>query len=371
MGYQRCTRCVMDNASDENIIFDKDGHCNYCNDTFNRMNSEYFPDERGKRKLDEIMARIKSEGRGKEFDCLVGISGGVDSSYIIYLGHLYGLRMLAVHIDDGMDTEIAKKNIADLCEKASVKLINIRPDKEQYADLILSFIKASVPNLAMPQDNILFKELYEITKHYKIKYSLIGVNFAQESILERSLNINTSDSRHIKYIHKRFGSKPINKLKIQSLFESYLKRKYFSPVTKIAPLNYLDYNLEKALKELNEFSGYTYYGGKHYENILTRFLQCYYLPVKYKFDKRKSHFSSLIVSGQMTRDEAIDCLSKPAYISEEMRLNDMNFIADYLGVSNEKFQELIELAPKFHSDYPCSVLNKFAPLARYFRKYLG
>lgn len=371
MKYQRCTRCVMDNASDKNIVFDESGYCNYCIDTISRMSSEYFPNQKGRQKLDGIMAKIKSEGSGKEFDCLVGVSGGVDSSYIIYLGYLYGLRMLAVHIDDGLDTDVAKKNIADLCERASVKLINIKPDKEQYADLLLAFIKASLPNLAMPQDNILSKELYEITRYYNIKYSLIGANFAHESILERSFNINACDSRHIKYIHKHFGTKSMSKLKIQSLFENYLKRKYFSSVVKITPLNYLDYNLEQALKELQLFSNYTYYGGKHYESILTRFLQCYYLPVKYGFDKRKSHFSSLIVSGQMTRSEAIEKLSQSAYLSQEMLENDMTFLADFVGISKNEFEALINLPPKLHSDYPCSVLNKLAPVARYFRKYLG
>lgn len=371
MEYQRCIRCVMDNASDKSIVFDEQGHCNYCSGVLKRKSSEYFPNEEGKKKLDAIMMKIKDEGKEKKYDCLVGVSGGVDSSYIIYLGHLYGLRMLAVHIDDGLDTEIAKKNIIDLCTVAKVELINITPDKEQYADLLLAFIKASVPNLAMPQDNILLKELHEIIRKHHIKYSLNGANFAHEAILERFDEVNANDKRHIKYIHGKFGTKPMDNLKLQSLFESYIFRRYLSPIISIRPLDYIDYNLEKTLSDLKNFSGYTYYGGKHYESILTRFLQCYYLPVKYGFDKRKSHFSSLIVSGQMTREEAIQKLEQSPYVSEDLLEYDKNVLAEFMGISLQEFHQLIALPPKLHTDYPYSLWNKFAPLARKFRRYLG
>lgn len=370
MKYQRCTRCVMDNASDHTITFDSQGHCNYCNDVLNRMPSEYFP-EMGGGKLDEMMEAVKREGAGQKYDCIVGVSGGLDSSYVIWLGHKYGLRMLAVHIDDGLDTEISKDNIKNLCEKAGVELINIQPDKEQYADLTLSFFKAAVPNLAVPQDNILIQALHDITKKYGIKYSLSGANFAHESILERSTGINAMDKTHIKAIHKRFGTKPIDKLKLGNLWSAYLGWRYFSSVKTLYPLNYIDYNKKKALADLKEFSDYNYYGGKHYESILTRFLQCYYLPVKYNFDKRKSHFSSLIVVGQMTRDEAIEELKKPAYITKELQEQDMNVLAEFLGISREEFDRIVALPAKQHADYPASWLEHTEGIARKFRRYLG
>lgn len=371
MEYKRCTRCVMDNESDPTIIFDVEGHCNYCNDVLARRSSEYFPNEEGKRKLDAMMAMLKKEGQGKEYDCIVGVSGGLDSSYIIYLGHQYGLRMLAVHIDDGLDTDIAKTNIKNLCEKADVKLINVCPDKEQYADLTLSFFKASVPNLAVPQDNLLIRALHDITKQYGIKYSLSGANFAHESILERSTGINTMDKTHIMALHKIFGTKPIDKLKMGTLWSKYIGWKYFSKVTSLYPLNYIDYNKERALANLKDFSDYNYYGGKHYESILTRFLQCYYLPTKYHFDKRKSHFSSLIVDGQMERDDAIEQLKKPAYITEELKELDMNYLSNYFGISRKEFDEIVALPAKQHSDYPKSWLEGFSGFARKFRRYLG
>lgn len=371
MEYKRCTRCVMDNISDPTITFDHEGHCNYCNDVLARRNSEYFPNEEGEKKLDEMMAMLKEKGKGQDYDCIVGVSGGLDSSYIIYLGYKYGLRMLAVHIDDGTDTEVSKQNIKKLCEKANVKLINVCPDEEQYKDLTLAFFKASVPNLAMPQDNLLIQALHDITKQYGIKYSLSGANFAHESILERSTGINAMDKTHILAIHKRFGTKPVDKLRIGNLWSAYIGWRYFSKVTNLYPLNYLDYNKERVLAELKEFSDYNYYGGKHYECVLTRFLQCYYLPEKYQFDKRKSHFSSLIVDGQMSRDVAIEELKKPAYISNELKEQDMNFLADYFGIKRDEFDRIIALPAKQHSDYPKSWLENFEGIARKFRKFIG
>lgn len=368
---QVCTRCVMDNESDATISFLEDGTCNYCNDVLSRCSQEYFPNEEGKRQLDSIMERIKQDGKTKEYDCMVGVSGGVDSSYILYLGYQYGLRMLAVHIDDGLDTKVAKKNIESLCEKTKTKLLSISPDREQYADILLAFFKAAVPSIPIPQDNLLLAALHETAKKYKITYSLSGGNFALESILQRGCSLNACDLKHIRAIHRRFGTKPIDRLSFTSMLRFYIGQRYFSPVKKIYPLNYLDYNLERVLEELKEFCGYNYYGGKHYESVLTRFVQCYYLPQKYRFDKRKSHFSSMILSDQMTRDEALQRLSQPPYTSEELFREDFTFLANYFHISEAEFKKILALPPKQHEDYPTSALNVFAPIARKFRKFLG
>lgn len=360
----------MDNSSDQTISFDNKGNCNYCNDVIKRMPYEYFPNEQGKQKLDAIMKKIKHEGVHCDYDCLVGVSGGVDSSYLIYLGHKYNLRMLAVHIDDGLDTPTAKENIENLCKKANLKLINISPNKEQYADLLLSFFKASVPNLAMPQDNLLFSELFKTTKKYNIKYSLIGDNFSQESILERFENINPYDKKHILSIHKEFGTKDISDLNFLSIYDRYIKYRYISKMVKISPLNYMDYNLKIVLKELNDFSGFEYYGAKHFESILTRFLQSYYLPKRYNFDKRKSHLSSLVVSKQLSRSEAIDKLNETVY-TDEMLISDKNSLAEFMNISLSEFNEILEKKPRMHHDYKTSYINKLSPIARKFRKFLG
>lgn len=368
---QVCTRCVMDNQSDTTIKFMADGTCNYCNDTLKRMENEYFPNSTGIKKLDDILAKIKRDGQGKHYDCMVGVSGGVDSSYVLYLGYKYGLRMLGVHIDDGLDTEIAVKNIKNLCEKTETELIMVKPDLEQYKDLTRSFFLARVPNLAMVQDNIIIAALNDTAKKYKLKYNLSGANFAFECILERSSGVNALDKNHIIEIHKQFGKGSIDKLRLATFFEKYIYNRYFNKTETILPLNFIDYNLQNVLQELAEFSDYNYYGGKHYESVLTRFLQCYYLPVKYKFDKRKSHFSSMIVSGQMTREEAIDRLSQNPYISEELKEFDFNYLADYIGMTRKEFDVLMTLPSKQHYDYPISAINNFAGVARKFRKYLG
>lgn len=371
MSVRICTRCVMD-ETDASITFDDSGRCNYCSDVLRRKDAEYFPNAAGKERLDQIMEQIKAAGQGQKYDCMVGVSGGLDSSYVLYLGYRYGLRMLCVHIDDGLDTEIAKQNIAALCNQCGTALIMVRPDMAQYKDLLRALFLSGVPNLAMAQDNILLAALRDTAREYGVAYSLSGANFAMESILQRGTDfINASDKKHLLAIHKRFGRLGVDRLRFSTMFQNYIGKRYFSKTKTLYPLNYIDYDLNRTLDELNAFCGYTYYGGKHYESILTRFLQCCYLPVYFNFDKRKSHYSSLIMSGQMTRDEALAKLAKPAYTSEELLESDIAFLADYLDMSKAEFMETLELPKHKHSDYPRSALNSLAPLARRFRKWLG
>jgi len=372
MTKQICNRCVMDNESDKTFVLNQNGFCNYCTDTLTRMPSEYFPDERGKKMLDELMCRIKKEGAGRQFDCMVGVSGGVDSSYVLYLGYKYGLRMLGVHIDDSLDTDVAIRNIHNICNKTKVELAIVKPpDLNQYKDLIRSFFLACVPNVAMPQDNIIASASNDAAKKYHVKYNLSGGNFALECILERGTGVNALDTKHIRAIHRQFGRGSIDQLRLATFFEEYIYGRYLNQTVKVLPLNFVDYNLNRVLKELTDFCDYQYYGGKHHESILTRFLQCYYLPVKYHLDKRKSHFSSLIVSEQMTREDALKELAKAPYRNPELKEYDFNFLADYIGMTRKEFDDLLALPVKNHHDYPVSAINNFSGLARKFRKYLG
>lgn len=371
MKKQICSYCVMDNVSDSTIRFNEFGQCNYCRDTIERLPREYFPNETGKRMLEEIVVKMKEETKNDKYNCMVGVSGGIDSSYLLYLGYKYDLRMLAVHIDDGLDTVIAKENIEKLCNKTNTKLIVVQPDIDEYKDLLLSFFKASVPNLALPQDNILQRALADTAKEYSIKYALSGANFSLECILERGEGVNLNDKVHILDIHKKFGERQIKSIKFRSLMQAYLGDKYFRKVKSIKPLNFIDYNLERALKELESFCGFVYYGGKHYESVLTRFLQCYYLPIKYNKDKRKSHFSSMIVSGQLSRKEALKRLRTNPYLTEDLFYKDFQFLATYFGLSTDELMRIIDQEPKQHSDYRQSILNNLAPLARKFRRFLG
>lgn len=366
-----CKRCVMD-ETDDTIKFDDNGFCNYCTEALKRKSLEYYPTKEGHIKLQQKIEKIKRNCKDLDYDCMIGISGGLDSSYVLYLAYQYGLRPLAIHIDDGLDTEIAKKNIENLCDATHTKLIRVIPDEREYKDLIKAFFLASVPNIAMVQDNILFASLNKIIKKNKIRYDLTGVNFAMESILQRSKNgVNSNDIKNIKAIHKEFGQIKLKKTKFLNFFEAYIGMRYFNKVEKVMPLNYIDYNLQVVIRELQDFCNYDYYGGKHHESVLTRFLQCYYLPVKFSYDKRKSHYSSLIVSGQMTRDEALEKLKKEHYESEDLKQKDFQALADFLEMSESEFIEMITLPPKEHKDYSFSALNNLAPLARKLRKHLG
>jgi len=354
----------MDNSSDNSIVFDQEGHCNYCTKALGEINTTvYFPNEAGQRKLEEMISIIKQDNKDKPYDCVMGISGGLDSSYLAYLGYKWGLRILAVHIDDGYDTEISKSNIKKLCDAANIELRTITPDPVQFNNLILAYMKAGVPNLAIPQDNILFAFLYEEIKREGLKYFLSGGNFALECVLQQEHVFNSMDIVNIKDIHKKFGTEPINKLKFLS---SYRKYSYIKTgkVIQYRPLNYIDYNRDRAFKELYDFCGFEYYGSKHLENILTAFVQLYWFPKKFGVDKRKSHLSSMIVSGQMTRDEALKELKKPIY--DEKQMDDyIKIIKKQLRVSDDEFDKIIASPVHEHTDYKTDKVGSF------LRKIIG
>ena len=363
MDYQRCTRCVMDNASDKTITFNNKGQCNYCVSVEDAFGKSYFPDEEGERKVNELVSMLKKEGKGKKYDCIMGISGGLDSSYLAYLGYKWGLRILAVHIDDGYDTDISKKNIKRLCEAAHIELCTIKPDAKQFNALTLAYMKAGVPNLAIPQDNVLIAFLYDTAKENGIKYFLSGTNFALECILQRGNSFQSMDLVNIKDIHKRFGTERIDKLKFISSWKKYwyIRTK---KVIEIMPLNYVDYRRDKAFNELKEFCGFEYYGRKHLENVLTAFIQLYWFPKKFGVDKRSSHLSSMIMSRQMTREEALKELAEPLY-DENMMRDYISIIKKNIGISDKEFDDIMSSPSHQHTDY------KTDRLSVYVRKILG
>ncbi len=362
-----CKRCVMNDISDKTIKFDENGYCNYCYIVLNNMNKIYFPNEEGKKKLDIIINEIKLKSKNNKYDCSMGISGGIDSSYLLYLGYKWGLRILGFHIDDGFNTEITKRNIEKLVNKTKVDLIVIKPDEYQFAELTKAYMRAGVPNLAIPQDNILYANLCKHSKMNRISYFLSGGNYATESILQQGNTYNSLDLVNINDINKKFGRSKIDKLNfISRLDKKILSFKY--NLKEIRPLNYIDYNKERALKELNDFCGFEYYGSKHLENIFTAFLQLYWLPKKFNVDKRTSHLSSLIVSGQMTREEALKELSKPLY--DDIMMNSyIQFIKDKFRISDAEFEELMKATTHQHTDFKTDKL--FEVLGKIKRKLLG
>lgn len=345
----RCTRCIMDNSSDDTITFNKNGYCNYCTNAIAIKEKVYFPNEEGQKELDSLIKELKVYGEGKKYDCIMGISGGLDSSYLAYLGHKWGLRILAIHVDDGFDTEISKENIRKLVNAANIDLVTITPDTIQFNALTKTYMKAGVPNLAAPQDNVLFASLYDYARKNRIKYFLSGSNFALESILQRGNTHDPYDVVNIRDIHSKFGEQPTGKL----LFISHMKKafdEHFLKLKTICPLNYIDYNRERAFKELHDFCGFEYYGRKHLENILTAFAQLYWFPKKFGVDKRTSHLSSMIISGQMTREEALKEYELPLY-DEKMISEYIFVIKDKLGISDEEFEEIMSSPSKQHTEY--------------------
>lgn len=346
----------MSDDGDKQIIFNQDGTCNYCTLALKKMDETYFPNAEGAHKLNEMVDMLKRHGEGKEYDCLMGISGGLDSSYLLYLGAAkWGLRIAAVHINDGYDTDISRSNIRKLIDKTGVKYIEVNPNAEQFNSLTLAFMKAGVPNLAIPQDNVLFAALYDFAKKNKIKYFLSGSNFATESILQRGNTWGAFDVVNIKDINKRFGEGPIDDL----IFITNEQRALDSMVMglkTLAPLDYVEYTREKAFKELGEYCGFEYYGRKHLENHLTAFLQTCWLPEKFNVDKRRSHLSSLIVSGQMTRDEALEELSEPQYDPDYMAEVKQTMAAN-MGISTDEIEELIQAPSHQHDEYKTDKLN--------------
>mgnify|MGYP000958555964 CR=1 FL=1 len=371
MKEQVCNRCVMDNIADNTIEFQSDGTCSYCNYALSRMNGTYFPNELGEEKLGSILSLIKEDGRDKQYDCLMGLSGGLDSAYLAYLGAKeWGLRILAVHIDDGFNSDIAIKNINSLCNNLGIELKIVKPNKREYMDLIRSFIRAGVPSITIPQDNIFQAYLKIYAKKFKIKYFLSGANFALESILQRGNGHFAADNVHIKEIHKKYGEIPLSKLKTINLFERYIGMRYIDKIRTIKPLDFIDYNREKAINELKENAGFNYYGGKHYESIFTKFVQVYYLPIKFGIDKRKSHYSSMIVSGQMTREEALEELNKPLYNQENIE-KDIEFILNEINMERREFDLIMNKPSRSHNEYKMSLFIKLASIARKHRKLLG
>lgn len=360
MQNQICERCVMDDVGDPFITFDKNGYCNYCTYALKAKELLYFPNAEGKRKLNQIFNKIKLDGRNQKYDCMLGLSGGLDSSYVAYIGHQYGLRMLAVHIDDGFDAPETTKNINKICDSYNIDLVVEKPDKEQFADLTRAFIRAGVPNIAIPQDNVLFANLYKYAQKNRIKYFLSGSNFALESILQKGNTYDAKDKVHIIAIHREFGEIKLDKnLPLLSIFEKRIKYNLFYNIKTICPLNYIEYNALNAFATLNKTCGFEYYGDKHCESLLTKFMQRYYLPQKFGVDKRKSHYSSMIISGQMTREEALKKLTEPLYEQEELE-KDLDFLLEELSINKKEFEKIMDEPPRQHKDYQTSIFNRAA-----------
>ena len=300
--HQICTQCIMD-TSDSKIIFDGRGACEYCNNYHQNIQPNWHTDERGASELSRIVEEIREHGRGRDYDCIIGLSGGVDSSYVTYLAKAkLGLRPLVFHVDAGWNTQQATNNIEKLIDGLGLDLHTEVVDWEEMKDLQLAFLKAQVPHIDMPQDHAFFAALYNFAAKHGFRYVLTGANYSTECIREPlEWHYHASDLRQLKDIHRQFGSRPLKTFPLADILKFRIYYRYVKGLRVIKPLNYVPYFKEPAMQELVERFGWQRYAHKHYESRFTRFYEGYWLPKKFGFDKRRAHFSSLIVTGQLSR----------------------------------------------------------------------
>jgi N-acetyl sugar amidotransferase len=350
--YRICIRCVMD-TSDPDIHFDAEGLCSHCRN-FERLGRPILERARsaqGALALERLVARMKVQGARRDYDCVIGISGGVDSTYVALKVKELGLRPLAVHFDSGWNSELAVSNIENIVKTLGIDLHTFVADWEEMRDLQLAFFKAGVANCDIPQDHAFLAVLYRSAARHGIKYILSGGNVATEFILPTAWGYNASDLRHLRAIQRRFGTMRLRHYPTLGFWRRYLYYPYVNRIRVVRLLDYMPYEKEEAKRVIAERLAWRDYGGKHYESLFTRFFQAYYLPMKFGFDKRRAHLSSLIVTGQLTREQALAELSSPPE-SESRLLAEKEFVAKKLGLREEQFDRILQSPGRNYDDYP-------------------
>src|SRR5580698_9252449 len=311
-GYRQCTLTVMDNIADPDITFDESGICNYYYEYQAAAKEDVLTGQPGKDKLNELAQRIRRDGRGSKYDCLIGLSGGVDSTYVAYLVKQLGLRPLAVHLDNGWDSELAVKNVENIITKLGLDLYTLVVNWEEFKDIQLAYLRASVVDIEVVSDHAIFATMYKLAKEQNIGYILSGTNIVTEYIMPKSWLYKKMDFANLNDIHRRFGKK---KIRTYPTFD-FKKHVYYSAFLKLTPisiLNYVPYNKQEIKELIKKELDWRDYGGKHYESMFTKFYQAYILPEKFHIDKRKAHLSTLVCSGQITKEEALRELEQPLY----------------------------------------------------------
>jgi len=352
--FQVCSSCVMD-TSDSKISFNEDGVCDYCQTYHNQILPDWSSKLNNKDALEKILNEIKKDGIGKDYDCILGMSGGTDSSYLAYIAkEKFGLRPLIYTVDTGWNLNVAIENIERIVKKLNLDMVTEVINWEEMKDLQLSFFKSQVAYQDLPQDHVIFAGLYNYAVKNKIKYVLTGSNIATESFRPPVEWNYLNDIRLIKNIHHRHGSVKLKTLPMCGMFKYRLYYAYFKKMKRISLLDYVEYDKSIAENILKEKFGWEKYKNKHYENIFTRFYEGYYLPKKFGFDKRKVYYSNMILTGQISREKALIMLEESPY-SEELMLEDSEYIAKKLGLNTDSFLELINLENRDYTHYKNSL----------------
>lgn len=362
--YQICSRCVMD-TSDPEIKFDAAGVCNHCRNFEEISARTWFPNNDGRKMLEQIIDGIRDEGKGKEYDCIIGLSGGVDSSYLALKVKEWGLRPLAMHVDAGWNSELAVSNIEKIVRHCGYDLHTYVVDWEEIRDLQIAYLRSGVSNQDVPQDHVFFAGLYYFATQNNIRYILTGGNMATEGIFPVSWHGNSAmDAMNLKAIHRKFGSRSLKTYKTVSFLKYYFWFPFIKKMRTVRLLNYIPYDKKTAIKEMDKLIGWRDYRWKHGESLFTKLFQNYFLPTRFGYDKRRPHLSSLIVSGQITRDEALTYLKEPLYDPDELEI-DINYFCKKMRITRREFEDFISSPHCRYSDF--SNWDKYHLMAKRFQ----
>lgn len=352
--YQRCTRCVMD-TTDSKISFDENGVCDHCRNFDKNIAPYWKPNENRLDELQEIAKQIRAAGKNNEYDCVLGLSGGADSSYLAYIAkEVMHLRPLAFVVDTGWNLNVAVENIEKIVKGLDLDMYTEVVNWKEMADLQLSFFKSGISSQDFPQDHAIFAALYNYAVKHNIKYVLTGSNSATEFIRPPVEWLYMNDLRMALDIHKKYGQRELKTYPQCGVLTYKLYYRFIKGMKRVYPLDYVVYNKAEAEDLLHEKYRWEKYENKHYENVFTRFFEGYYLPHKFGFDTRKNVLSNRILAGTITREEAMQILSEPPYATDQMQL-DKEYIAKKLGISIEEFDKIIEGPKKTPSDYKNSM----------------
>jgi N-acetyl sugar amidotransferase len=343
-----CSQCLLNVHDDEDITFGPDGRCNYCK-YYDEVTSALGSREEREKWLESKLIEVRTHGKSRKYDCILGISGGVDSSYVAYLAHVHGLKPLVVHFDNGWNSELAVKNIHSICQRLGFPLETYVINWEEFRELQLAYLRAGVIDIEVLTDHAILATMYKIANKHHIRYVLSGFNYATEAIMPKDWVYDKSDFMNIRDINRKFGKK-----KIKSYPHITFLRKFwysmFLRMETVEILNYVDYNKFEAKRLLLDKIGWSDYGGKHYESVFTKFYQAYILPVKFKVDKRRAHLSNLICSGQIDRSQAMEELKQPLYDERSLE-SEKVYILKKLNLTEQEFSDIMAAPPRRHTDF--------------------
>jgi len=337
-------------TTDPQIVFDSEGVCSHCRDFDQVAQVALFQNEEGGRKLKALLDQVKAAGRGQQYNCLIGLSGGADSSYVAMKAADWGLRPLVVHVDTGWNSELAVDNIERIVKSCNFHLHTTVIDWSEMRDLQLAYLRAGVANQDVPQDHAIFASTYHFAVKHGVRYILTGGNIATEGIFPDTWLGDCMDALNLKAIHAEYGRQPLRTYKTIGWFAYYLWYPLVRQMQTIRPLNYLLYDKAAAVAELSDRMGWRPYGRKHGESLFTKLFQNYYLPTRFGFDKRRPHLSSMVASGQITRDDAIASLAEPLYDARELE-RDISYFCKKLGISREEFEQFMHVPRRGYADF--------------------